>query len=54
MMRRDALSPFIEVPDTIAGLLAVGASVPLGQEGLVHISGRNDMDTNQKLGISWM
>ncbi|GAJ05911.1 unnamed protein product, partial [marine sediment metagenome] len=33
MMRREGLSPFISVPDTIAGLLATGASVPFGQEG---------------------
>ncbi|MBA7465040.1 hypothetical protein ES707_00201 [subsurface metagenome] len=55
MMRQEALSPFISVPDTIGELLlAVGASVPFGQEGKVHVWGRNDMATNQKLGIGWV
>ncbi len=35
-------------------LLSVGASVPIGQRGLVHVWGRNDMAINQKLGISWV
>jgi len=29
-------------------------NVPQGQKGLVHIWGRNDMSTNQKLGIYWI
>lgn len=33
---------------------AVGASVPIGQRGLVHIWGRNDTSIAQKLGISWV
>jgi len=53
-MRREGISPSISVPDTIAELLAAGASVPLGQRGLVHVVGRNDMTTNQKLGIVWI
>ena len=28
--------------------------VPQGERGLVHIWGRNDMSTNQKLGIYWI
>ena len=28
-------------------------SVPVGAEGKVYVEGRNDMDTKQKLGISW-
>ncbi|GAI29986.1 unnamed protein product, partial [marine sediment metagenome] len=28
-------------------------NIPQGQRGLVHIWGRNDMSTSQKLGISW-
>lgn len=35
-------------------LLAVGASVPIGQGGIVTIRGRNDLLTDQKLGISWV
>jgi len=54
MMRRGAISPFISVPDTITELLAIGASVPTTSRGLVHVWGRNDMNTSQKLGIHWI
>ncbi|MBA7711649.1 hypothetical protein ES703_120615 [subsurface metagenome] len=53
-MRQGALSPFISVPDTIGELLAVGASVPFDASGRVHVWGRNDMTTSQKLGIEWV
>lgn len=54
-MRQGTVSPFISVPDTIGELLlAVGASVPFGARGKVHVEGYNDMTTNQKLGISWV
>lgn len=29
-------------------------NVPQGERGLVHIWGRNDMSSNQKMGISWI
>lgn len=29
------------------------SNIPQGERGLVHIWGRNDMSTSQKLGISW-
>ena len=32
---------------------AVGASVPIGTRGLVHVWGRNDMSDAQRLGIGW-
>jgi len=32
---------------------AVGASVPIGTRGLVHVWGRNDMSTTQRMGIGW-
>ena len=54
MMRQGAISPFINVPDTIAELLAVGASVPIGSKGIIHVWGRNDTAINQKLGIHWI
>ena len=54
MMRQEAISPYISMPDTIAGLLAVGASVPIATRGLVHVRGQNDMATNQKLGVHWI
>ena len=28
-------------------------NIPQGQRGIAHIWGRNDMDTNQKMGIYW-
>ena len=34
-------------------LAGIGASVPLGASGIVTIRGRNDMSTNQKLGMAW-
>ncbi|TET43288.1 MAG: hypothetical protein E3J60_00575 [Dehalococcoidia bacterium] len=54
MMRREGLSPSISVPDTIAEVLAAGASVPLGQSGLVHVWGKNDMTSNQVMIITWV
>jgi len=54
MMEQGTLSPFISVPDTIGELLAIGASVPIGTGGKVHVWGRNDMTTTQKLGIHWI
>ena len=54
MMRQEGISPFISIPDTISELLAVGASVPIATRGLVHVWGRNDMATSQKLGIHWI
>lgn len=46
MTTQSAVSPFINV-------LGVGASVSLGTSGIVTVWGRNDMSTNQKLGIAW-
>lgn len=46
MMQVGLESPFIS-------LLAVGASVPIGTRGLVHVWGRNDMTTTQRMGIGW-
>lgn len=34
--------------------LALGSSVPIGQRGLVHITGRNDVSTRQQLGMHWV
>lgn len=53
-MRQGALSPFISVPDTIDELLAVGASVPIANSGRVHVVGRNDMASPQKMGCTWV
>lgn len=47
-----SMQPFIE--SDIATLLAVGSSVAIGTRGLVHVWGRNDMATTQKMGISWV
>ncbi|KKN34651.1 hypothetical protein LCGC14_0791670 [marine sediment metagenome] len=43
----------LEVPSRSPSLLALASSVPIGQRGLVHIWGRNDMPMDQKMGISW-
>lgn len=41
----------LESPFT--SLLAAGASVPIATRGLVHVWGRNDMTTTQRMGIGW-
>ncbi|GAI60044.1 unnamed protein product [marine sediment metagenome] len=46
MTLEQALFPFINA-------LAAGASVPIGTRGLVHVWGRNDMATTQRMGIGW-
>ncbi len=35
-------------------LLSIGASVPIGTGGKVHVWGRNDMAISQKLGVHWI
>ena len=53
-MGQGTLSPFISVPDTIGELLlAVGASVPFGQEGKIHVEGYNDMTIPMTMGCTW-
>jgi len=47
-MKLEVQSPFTN------NLLGFGSSVPIGQKGLVHIWGRNDLATRQILGISWV
>jgi len=55
MMRRGALYPSISVPDTIGELLlAVGASVPFGTGGKIHVEGRNDMAIPMTMGCTWV
>ena len=46
MIQLEVLSPSYK--------LSVGSSVPIGQRGLVHVWGKNDMPTSQYLGISWV
>lgn len=46
MTLQGALSPFISG-------LAVGASIPIGTSGLVHVWGHNDMSSAQRMGIGW-
>ena len=46
-MRAGVESPFYS-------LLALGASVPIGTRGLVHVWGRNDMTSTQRMGIHWV
>ncbi|GAI96878.1 unnamed protein product [marine sediment metagenome] len=46
MTQQSAVSPFIN-------MLGVGASVPLGASAIVTVWGRNDMSTQQQLGMRW-
>ena len=46
MTSLEAVSPF-------SNILGIGASVPIGTRGLVHVWGRNDMSTAQQMGIWW-
>jgi len=36
------------------GLLPIPPTIPIGAESKVYVGGRNDMDTPQKMGISWV
>lgn len=42
-----------EVASPLYNLQAIGASVPIGLSGLVHVWGRNDMANAQQMGILW-
>ncbi|GAI35673.1 unnamed protein product, partial [marine sediment metagenome] len=44
----------LEVISPSTSLLGLASSVPIGQRGLVHITGRNDTPVTQDLGISWL
>ncbi|MBA7698434.1 hypothetical protein ES703_107111 [subsurface metagenome] len=46
MTNLEAVSPF-------SNILGIGASVPIGTRGLVHVWGRNDMSRAQQMGIWW-
>jgi len=58
--------PEIPVPEALVGSIVkmeleynesrgtIPASVPQGERGLVHIWGRNDMPSRQRLGIGWI
>ena len=39
--------------ESLLASFAVGASVPIGTRGLVHVWGRNDMSEARRLGIGW-
>lgn len=40
--------------ESLSTSFAVGASVHIGTRGLVHVTARNDMFTDQWLGIDWV
>ncbi|GAI60045.1 unnamed protein product, partial [marine sediment metagenome] len=44
----------LEVQSPSTSLLGLASSVPIGQSGLVHITGRNDTLITQAMGISWL
>ena len=39
--------------ESLFSRFALGASVPIGTRGLVHVWGRNDMVSAQQMGIGW-
>lgn len=55
MIQLEVISPSISptIP-SVNYLQSVAASVPIGQSGLVHIWGRNDMNVPRHLGIQWI
>lgn len=53
MIALEVISPSTS-PTSPKELLSLAASVPIGQRGLVHVWGQNDMAISQKLGISWV
>jgi len=44
----------LEVLSPSYNKLSVGSSVPIGQRGLVHVWGKNDMATSQVMIIAWV
>ncbi|GAI64935.1 unnamed protein product, partial [marine sediment metagenome] len=54
MIALEVISPSYSQARPSRELLSLAASVPIGQRGLVHVWGQNDMAINQKLGISWV
>ncbi|MBA7604650.1 hypothetical protein ES703_11776 [subsurface metagenome] len=54
MMKLEVISPSISQASRSTELLPIASSVPIGQRGLVHIWGKNDMATSQVMLISWV
>lgn len=54
MIALEVLSPSYNRPSSAKGLLSVGASVPVGNSGKVHIRGQNNMASPQKMGCAWV
>ena len=53
MMALEVIYPSTS-PTRPTELLSIGASVPIGTGGKVHVWGRNDMAISQKLGVHWI
>ena len=54
MIQLEVISPSTRRPSPSRELLSVATSVPIGQSGLVHIWGRNDMNVPRHIGIHWI
>ena len=54
MIALEVISPSTNRTSPSKELLSLAASIPIGQSGLVHVWGQNDMAISQKLGISWV
>ncbi|GAI70341.1 unnamed protein product [marine sediment metagenome] len=54
MIQLEVISPSTKPAGPSTELLSVGASVPIGTEGKIHIVGRNDTPTPQEMGCEWV
>ncbi|GAH37907.1 unnamed protein product, partial [marine sediment metagenome] len=54
MIALEVISPSSSPTSLSTELLSVGASVPIGQSGLVHIVGRNDATMPRHMGTHWV
>ncbi|GAJ11420.1 unnamed protein product, partial [marine sediment metagenome] len=54
MMKLEVIYPSTNKPGPSKELLSLAASVPIGQSGLVHVWGRNDMSVPRHMGIHWV
>jgi len=54
MIQLEVISPSTRPTGPSTELFSVGASVPIGTKGKIHITGRNDMPTPQKMGCTWV
>ncbi|GAI66190.1 unnamed protein product, partial [marine sediment metagenome] len=54
MMKLEVISPSTSPTGQSTELLPIASSVPIGQSGLVHVWGRNDINVPRHMGVSWV